>query len=80
MAFYTLSIQIEATSKQEAEQKLQQLLKGAALPQRTILNKVLGGVAVEIMEHYLAQNRKTTRLDKVKTALDYIQNQQLKKE
>ena len=80
MAFYTLSIQIEATSKHEAEQKLQQLLKGAALPQRTILNKVLGGVAVEIMEHYLAQNKKATTLDKVKTALDYIQNQQLKKE
>jgi len=80
MAFYTLSIQIEATSKQEAEQKLQQLLKGAALPQRTILNKVLGGVAVEIMEHYLVQSKKTSRLDKVKTALDYIQNQQLKKE
>jgi len=26
------------------------------------------------------QSKKTSRLDKVKTALDYIQNQQLKKE
>jgi len=80
MAFYTLPIQIEATSKQEAEQKLQQLLKGAALPQRTILNKVLGGVAVEIIEHYFGQNKNPTPLDKAIIAVDYLKNQQLKKE
>ncbi len=42
MGLYTLPITIEAKSQSEAEQKLQQLIQGASLPQRTVVGKVVG--------------------------------------
>lgn len=64
MSFYTLPITIEANSKEEAEQKLQQLIEGAALPERTIVGKVVGSIIVEVLEYYKNKQDTTSTFKK----------------
>jgi len=79
MSFYTLSIDIEANSKPEAEQKLQKLIEGAALPQRTVVGKVVGSILIEVLEHYANRKDSLTPLEKKTIAREYIKNQENKK-
>lgn len=55
MAHYTLPITIEANSQAEAEQKLQQLIQGAVLPQRTAVTKAVGSILFEMLDYYMTK-------------------------
>ena len=79
MGLYTLPITIEANSQIEAEQKLQQLIQGAALPQRTAVGKVVGSILFEMLDYYMTKKGASTSAEKGTNAHEFIKNQENKK-
>ena len=79
MGLYTLPIIIEANSQIEAEQKLQQLIQGAALPQRTAVGKVVGSILYEMLDYYMTKKAPASSAEKGTNAREFIKNKEDKK-
>ena len=77
MAKYVLPIMIEANTRQEAENKLLQLLKVGSEYKKVTLNDALGGIVkvctevADIFEHYKKNNVVAAKKRNNKLKVDY---------